>query len=574
MLFGEAPESLNRDLSTVQRDLVVTAARVFADFLDGEITGRSSRIPTITIGTDTRPTGPAIAESVLRVFLAAGYEVEWLGPVTSPEIMAYTKKSEHLDGFFYITASHNPPGYNGFKFGLSDGAVLSGSLAFPLIERFRDLLMNQALVESLVRDVAGLDPTLRRSLEENRSRWKNDAARAYRSFLLEKLPEDRFLLPVRRVLAERPLGVVAELNGSARATSVDRTLLPALGVRTAFYNDRPGVIDHQILPEGPGLDRAATLLQDHHRQDRSFQVAYVPDNDGDRGNLVFIDRDGKAVILEAQDVFSLVAAIELAWSRINGDNARPLAVVVNGPTSLRIEEIARWFDAEVFRGEVGEANMVALATEQVEAGYDVCLLGEGSNGGTIVPPATVRDPMSTLLALCKLHAFPLQGVIREARENHGIAPAENPGSLLLDTVRLLPHFTTLETDHPLAKMHVGNIPQADLKAKYEELLPRRIEGIMEELRRELHVTHWQTRNHEGTRTFPGPGNRTGAETGGLSVVFLDEEERPRGFVWMRGSGTEPVFRVLADCAGENPHLLETLITWHRSLIEEAINSLR
>ena len=37
------------------------------------------------------------------------------------EIMAYAKK---LDGFIYISASHNPVGHNGIKFGTNNGGVL------------------------------------------------------------------------------------------------------------------------------------------------------------------------------------------------------------------------------------------------------------------------------------------------------------------------------------------------------------------------------------------------------------------------------------------------------------------
>jgi phosphomannomutase len=76
-------------------------------------------------------------------------------------------------------------------------------------------------------------------------------------------------------------------------------------------------------------------------------------------------------------------------------------------------------------------------------------------------------------------------------------------------------------------------------------------------------------NYEGTRAFPGPGGRSGAERGGLRVVFSDRDGLDRGSVWMRGSGTEPVFRVLADCEGDDEGLLDSLITWQRELVSTA-----
>ena len=82
---------------------------------------------------------------------------------------------------------------------------------------------------------------------------------------------------------------------------------------------------------------------------------------------------------------------ELEFLRKFKPEARP-AVVVNGPTSMRIERIAEAYGAGVFRAEVGEANVVNLAAARRSGGYEVRILGEGSNGGNITHPATVRDP--------------------------------------------------------------------------------------------------------------------------------------------------------------------------------------
>jgi phosphomannomutase len=78
-------------------------------------------------------------------------------------------------------------------------------------------------------------------------------------------------------------------------------------------------------------------------------------------------------------------------------------------------------------------------------------------------------------------------------------------------------------------------------------------------------------NYEGTesRKGTGPAFRSGAEKGGLKIVFYDENGSPAAFIWMRGSGTEPVFRVLADCRGSSPQIENDLLEWHKELIREA-----
>lgn len=565
LCFGETPESRSASITPAQRDFSMVAARTFGQSLM-EMTVNEDRV--IALGIDTRPTGPALAETVMRTFLEMGIPVEWLGIVASPEIMAYTKVSPHLKGFFYITASHNPPGFNGFKFGYGDGAVLKGEYAWPLIQHFRENLLKDGAVAKGARALAGIPPEQLDRLEETRPSLKESSARAYRGFVLQvaagfpaPAPGDTtFVTSIRAGLARAPLGIVGELNGSARTTSIDRSLFPWLGVRTALYNDRPGEIRHQILPEGAGLAPAAELLQKHHRNDPAFQVAYVPDNDGDRGNLVFIDREGAPAILEAQQVFALTVLVELAWLRYRGEETEKVGVVVNGPTSIRVEEIARLFGAEVFRAEVGEANVVALAEEKMREGWIIPILGEGSNGGSITPPATVRDPLNTLFALLKLRAFPLARLLREPSSD-----------LLLETAQLIPPFTTTGTDDPAARMQVGATSHGKLKARYEELFPARVGEILPDLENELSIDSWEFWNYEGTRAIRGPGNRSGDETGGLRAVFLDRDGQPRASLWMRGSGTEPVFRVMADCAGERPALAKRLIQWQRNLVQEAID---
>jgi len=99
-------------------------------------------------------------------------------------------------------------------------------------------------------------------------------------------------------------------------------------------------------------------------------MGYVPDCDGDRGNVVVYDEQThRAMIIGAQEVFSVCVIAELAhlqWSgKIDVDkNGNPLtkcAVVVNDPTSLMVNEICSCFGVEIHSSEVGEANVVGLA---------------------------------------------------------------------------------------------------------------------------------------------------------------------------------------------------------------------
>ena len=57
--------------------------------------------------------------------------------------------------------------------------------------------------------------------------------------------------------------------------------------------------------------------------------------------------------------------------------------------------------------------------------------------------------------------------------------------------------------------------------------------------------------------------------GGLKIIFSDRNGTEKGFIWMRGSGTEPVFRILADSEGADTEKERWLIEWQRNLVSEA-----
>ena len=53
------------------------------------------------------------------------------------------------------------------------------------------------------------------------------------------------------------------------------------------------------------------------------------------------------------------------------------------------------------------------------------------------------------------------------------------------------------------------------------------------------------------------------------MALCDRDGREQAFLWMRGSKTEPVFRLIADVAGDREETHDYLLAWQRSLIERA-----
>lgn len=69
---------------------------------------------SISIGYDGRPHSPRIKDIFIRGLLDSGLDVTEIGLVPTP-VLYYSIYRLKLDGGVSITASHNPPEYNGFK---------------------------------------------------------------------------------------------------------------------------------------------------------------------------------------------------------------------------------------------------------------------------------------------------------------------------------------------------------------------------------------------------------------------------------------------------------------------------
>ena len=120
-------EDDTRMISDEDKVIVVTIARAFSAFINRQ--GAS-----VLLGQDARPTGYSLALLSIKTLISLGHDVRYLYISAAPEIMA---QSHNADYFYYISASHNPIGHNGFKFG-EKGGVFSKQDAEKLISILRE----------------------------------------------------------------------------------------------------------------------------------------------------------------------------------------------------------------------------------------------------------------------------------------------------------------------------------------------------------------------------------------------------------------------------------------------------
>jgi len=588
-IFAECgnEESNTSEIPAAHRIISGAAAFVFQEFLRSAKRDKGETVeavPIVLLGTDTRPTGKAIAEVMIPVLLACGCEVHYAGVTAAPEIMAWARTAEKCCGFIYISASHNPIGYNGFKFGLTDGGVLAVKEAVELISSFRLFLDRDdcaAKIESLF---SAADPRQLKNVYDKVKDVKTDSFLAYYNFCDDVVYGGVSAVSkvMKNSLISRSLGIVCDFNGSARTASIDSEYFSVLGLKFDCINSEPGQIVHNIVPEGEALEPCVRLLEKAHEHSSSFVLGYMPDCDGDRGNLViWDDKINRARALEAQEVFALACIAELShlvWTGelsydLNGKVLCKAAVAINDPTSMRVDRIAEAFGIEVFRAEVGEANVVSLARKLREDGFLVRILGEGSAGGNITFPSAVRDPIYTVLAIVKLLSVRSdarkRGLFEIWCKCSGQEEKYREDFRLADIIASMPLFATTPAYNEDAILRIKTQDHALLKDRYQQIFMREWEGRKNELKALYGFHSMEAIAYNGMTEKRGLNRFADVGKGGLKILFFNENGRETAYIWMRGSATEPVFRIMADVEGGSIQTEKNLLEWQRQMIMEA-----
>ncbi|MCX2727551.1 phosphoglucosamine mutase [Thermomicrobium sp. 4228-Ro] len=117
---------------------------IYPDELDEELAYRIGRAfalflrpRQVVVGRDMRVSSPALADAIIRGLLDQGVDVTNVGLV-STDALYFAVGNYRFDGGVMVTASHNPPEYNGFKLCREEAQALSLDTG---IAEIRDLVV-------------------------------------------------------------------------------------------------------------------------------------------------------------------------------------------------------------------------------------------------------------------------------------------------------------------------------------------------------------------------------------------------------------------------------------------------
>ncbi len=118
---GRIPNELNPDVA-------YRIGRAYAEFLKPQ---------RVIVGRDIRLSSGELAEALTRGLLDSGVDVYDIG-LGGTEMVYFATFSESMDGGIMVTASHNPPDYNGMKFVREQSRPISGDTGLQEIKRIAE----------------------------------------------------------------------------------------------------------------------------------------------------------------------------------------------------------------------------------------------------------------------------------------------------------------------------------------------------------------------------------------------------------------------------------------------------
>ena len=289
---------------------------------------------TVVVGRDMRESGPTLTDQLIDGLIRTGVSVIDLGLVDTPMIYFAIN---HLGcaGGVMVTASHNPPNWNGFK--------IAGPKARPIGEAtgLADIRKHAAMADMRTID----EPSGR---VEQRDLWK-PYAKHVRHFIREGGAPTR----------TKPLKVVVDASNAMAGTMIPKVFgkkgelahnyLPGLELITLNMDNTSGEYAHAPNP----LVKSNMRMTQEAVIEHDADVGFCYDGDADRCMVV----DDEAQIIGCDHLTALLAADAL--TRHPG-----AAIVYDLRSSKAVEEDVKKAGGTPVRGRVGHVFMKAAMAEQ------------------------------------------------------------------------------------------------------------------------------------------------------------------------------------------------------------------
>lgn len=399
-------------------DFIVANVELVAQAIAEYVTSSTSGQPTLIVGHDTRFFAEQFATSCARVLAGNGVRVLMAKRPLPTPVTAFAIGSCGADGAVMLTASHNPPVYNGIKFIPSYGGPA-----------------NPQITGEIEAAIARLDyGDVRVAGEEDLPPGTFDPVDAYASKIADLVDFGA----IRRA----KLSVVLDVMHGA-GQGIMRALLADAGCSVKAIHENRDAFFGGSMPEPTG-ENLGELIEMVARE--SADVGLALDGDADRFGVV--DRTG--TLLTSNQVLVVLALHLLRRRRMRGRIVRTVA------TTHLLDVVAAAHGVACVETPVGFKYVAA----EMLAG-DVLIGGEESGGLSIAGHIPEKDGLLADLLMCEVASIgpSLARILADIYNEFG----------LRITRRIDVHYPSEAKDELLSRLGerpppaVGDIPVCDVR---------------------------------------------------------------------------------------------------------------
>lgn len=374
--------------AVISEDFTFANLRLVAQAIADYVLEQQTPEPSAVVGFDTRFLSDRYAAEVARVLAANGVQT-WLARADAPTpAVSFAVVEKRATAGVMITASHNPPRYNGVKLKNRFGGSASPAEA-QRVERLLELNLQQAHGPNLM--------DLEQAMRQERI-IKFDPAWAYYAHLSKLVDLD--------IISNGELRVVADgMYGSGRGILGEILARGRTQVHNIRHEMNPGFGGIHPEPIARYLGLLMSTIQTGH-----WDVGLATDGDADRIGAV----DARGNFVDPQRIFALVLRYLLEQRGWRGTVVRTVS------TTRLVDHIAAAYALPLKETPVGFNHIADLMMTQ-----DVVMGGEESGGMSIRGHIPEGDGILLGLLILEVMAAaraPLQEIVQDVLTRFG--PAE------------------------------------------------------------------------------------------------------------------------------------------------------
>lgn len=355
--------------------------------------GEEGKKMGVAISYDSRHMSPEFAEQAALVLNGNGIKAYVFDELRPTPELSFAVRHLGCTAGIMVTASHNPPEYNGYKVYWADG----GQVPYPRDEEIINevnSIENYSDVKTANKQEAqtsGLFNIIGKEIDDEFV--KNVKAQSINSDVIKKVTDTfKIVYTPLHGTGNKPVRRVLEEIGFKNVYVVPEQELPDPEFSTVSYPN----------PEDP---KAFTLAMELAKKEQA-DIIVGTDPDADRVGAVVKDSSGEYIILTGNMTGVLLADYILSQKKANGTLPKNGALVSTIVSTNMTQAIAKYYDVAMYEVLTGFKYIGEKIKEFEQTGSHTFLFGfEESYGCLSGTYARDKDAVVATMLICEMAAF-------------------------------------------------------------------------------------------------------------------------------------------------------------------------